>query len=740
MDDYIEKLNEQQKKAVLADDGPILILAGAGSGKTSVLTSRIAYLVREKGVYPSSILAITFTNKAAKEMKERVENLLNDMGMYFPWIGTFHAMCVKMLRMSCEVALNYNSSFVIYDSDDQKILIKDCIKELNINDKMYPPKMISHHISSAKNELISPKEFEEKYKGDFQMETISKIYNLYQKKLVSNNAMDFDDLIFNTVKMLETNKEVREFFQNKFRYVLIDEYQDTNTAQYKLAEIIAQKNNNIFVVGDDDQSIYGWRGANIQNILNFEYDFNGCKVIKLEQNYRSTSNILNAANHVIKNNANRKGKELWTDKGDGNKIKFYKAYNGPNEALFVATEIKKQVENDIDYDEIAVLYRTNAQSRDIEIALANKDIPFRVYGSLSFYSRKEVKDVLAYLKLILNHNDDLQFKRIINEPKRGIGKTTLQKIEQIVIEEDLSFYEVAKKAKDYYILHSPKEKLISFVNMIEQLTTFSMNNTLEELYEEVLNVTKIMEIYKNEGTIEGRSRVENIKELKSAVVSFEEDFIEENGQGPQLENFIASCTLATDQDNTKEQKQVTIMTLHAAKGLEFKMVFITGMEEGLFPSMQSYESETKLEEERRLCYVGITRAKEMLYLLNTKERTIYGKTQSYPDSRFLQEIPQQLMENNIKRKAFTNNSFAAYKGNTGISIKRGGKAIEIAGFKAVKGEAIDVIKGDRVLHKKFGEGTIKKVTGKGDEQVIEVDFDMAGFKRLMAAYTKLKKL
>jgi len=740
MDNYIEKLNEQQKKAVLAEDGPILILAGAGSGKTSVLTSRIAYLVREKGVYSSSILAITFTNKAAKEMKARVEKLLDDMGIYFPWIGTFHSMCVKMLRMSCEVALNYTSSFVIYDSDDQKILIKDCIKELNINDKMYPPRMISHHISSAKNELISPKEFEGKYKDDFQMETISTIYSLYQKKLVSNNAMDFDDLIFNTVKMLETNKEVREFFQNKFRHVLIDEYQDTNTAQYKLAEIIAKKNNNIFVVGDDDQSIYGWRGANIQNILNFEYDFKGCEVIKLEQNYRSTSNILNAANHVIKNNTNRKGKELWTDKGDGNKIKFYKAYNGPNEALFVAAEIKKQVENNIDYDEIAVLYRTNAQSRDIEIALANKDIPFRVYGSLSFYSRKEVKDVLAYLKLILNHNDDLQFKRIINEPKRGIGKTTLQKIEQIVIDEGLSFYEVAKNAKDYYILHSPKEKLMSFVNMIEKLTTFSMNNTLEELYEEVLNVTKIMEIYKKEGTIESRSRIENIKELKSAVVSFEEDFIEENGQGPKLENFIASCTLATDQDNTKEQKQVTIMTLHAAKGLEFKMVFITGMEEGLFPSMQSYESETKLEEERRLCYVGITRAKEMLYLLNTKERTIYGKTQSYPDSRFLQEIPEQLMDNNIKRKAFANNSFAAYKGNTGISIKRGGKAIEIAGFKAVKGEALDVIKGDRVLHKKFGEGTIKKVTGKGDEQVIEVDFDMAGFKRLMASYTKLKKL
>jgi len=740
MDDYIEKLNEQQKKAVLAEDGPILILAGAGSGKTSVLTSRIAYLVREKGVYPSSILAITFTNKAAKEMKERVESLLDDMRMYFPWIGTFHSMCVKMLRTSCEMALNYNSNFVIYDSDDQKVLIKDCIKELNINDKMYPPRMISHHISNAKNELISPKEFEKKNKGDFQMETISKIYSLYQKKLVSNNAMDFDDLIFNTVKMLETNKEIREFFQNKFRYVLIDEYQDTNTAQYKLAEIIAKKNNNIFVVGDDDQSIYGWRGANIQNILNFEYDFKGCEVIKLEQNYRSTSNILNAANHVIKNNANRKGKELWTDKGSGNKIKFYKAYNGHNEAIFVASEIKKQIENGISYDEIAVLYRTNAQSRDFETVFANNSIPFRVYGSLSFYSRKEIKDILAYLKLILNHSDDLQFKRVINEPKRGIGKTTLQKIEQIAITEGLSFYDVAKNAKDYYILNSPKEKLIKFTNMIDKLTTFSKNNTLEELYEEVLNVTKIMEFYKNEGTIESRSRIENIKELKSAIVSFEEDFIEENGQNPLLEDFIASCTLATDQDNTVEQKQVTIMTLHAAKGLEFKMVFITGMEEGLFPSMQSYESETKLEEERRLCYVGITRAKEVLYLLNASERTIYGKTQRYPDSRFLQEIPLEFIDNKMIKDTSGINRFVAYKGNAGISIKRGGKPIEIAGFKAVKGEAIDVVKGDRVLHKKFGEGTIKNVVGKGDEKVIEVDFDMAGFKRLMAAYTKLKKL
>ncbi|MBN2852219.1 MAG: UvrD-helicase domain-containing protein [Clostridia bacterium] len=739
MENFIESLNENQKKAVLVEDGPVLVLAGAGSGKTRVLTSRIAYLVKEKNVYPSSILAITFTNKAAKEMRTRVESLL-DNRMYFNWIGTFHAMCVKMLRMFCDVALQYDKNFVIYDTDDQKILMKDCLSELNLTDKTYPARMVINIISNAKNELISPKEFEEKNKGDFHMKKIAEIYTIYQKRLLANNAMDFDDLIFNTVKMLEQNEEVRSYFQNQFRYVLIDEYQDTNTSQYRLAEILARKYNNIFVVGDDDQAIYGWRGANIQNILNFEHDFKGCKTIKLERNYRSTSMILDAANAVIKNNTGRKGKELWTEKKSGDKIKFYKAYNGANEALYVSVQIEKLHEEGYAYNDMAVLYRTNAQSRDIELALTKKNIPYRVFGSLSFYSRKEVKDVLAYLKLILNSKDDIQFKRVINEPKRGIGKTTLSKLEEISISENISIFEAAKFSGSYHQLGSATHKLEDFVKMIELLQVFASENTLESLYDKLMDETKIMDNYTIEGTIESRSRIENIKELKSAIVLFEEEYNEEFGVSPKLEDFIAVCTLSTDQDKKENQSEVTIMTLHAAKGLEFPVVFITGMEEGLFPGAMSYESQSKLEEERRLCYVGITRAKDLLYLLNAQERTIYGKTQNYPDSRFLKEIPEAYIDGEVKSEKSRKVIFESWGNTSDISIKRGGKSIDFAGFNKVNEEVIEALKGDRVLHKKFGEGTVYSVTGTGEDKVFEIDFDMAGRKRLMAAFAKLKKI
>lgn len=738
MEKIISQLNEKQKQAVLVDDGPVLILAGAGSGKTRVLVSRIAYLVKEKNIHPSSILAITFTNKAAKEMRTRAEQLM-DNRVYFPWIGTFHSMCVKMLRMHCEVTLGYTKNFIIYDSQDQKILIKDCLKELNIDEKFYSPKMIANHISSAKNELLTPKVFEEKYKTDFQMSTISKIYDYYQKKLIANNAMDFDDLIFNTVIMLQKNENVRYYFQNAFKYILIDEYQDTNTTQYKLAKILAEKHNNIFVVGDDDQSIYGWRGANIQNILNFEFDYKDCTIIKLERNYRSTSNILNAANSVIKNNTKRKGKELWTDKGNGDKIKYYKANNEYNEALFVATEIEKTIKKGYDYVDLAILYRTNAQSRVIEKVLLNKNIPYKIYGGLSFYARKEVKDVLAYLKLIINKNDDLQFKRIVNEPKRGIGKTTTNRMEEISFSKNISIYEVAKNASKFSELKSASGKLLKFVDMIEKIEKFSLSNSFEELYDKLLNETGIIDRYKIETSIENRSRIENIKELKSALVLFEIEYIEENGENPKLEDFIASVTLATDQDNTEKKTEVTIMTIHAAKGLEFPVVFITGMEEGLFPGQLSYESESKLEEERRLCYVGITRAMDKLYLLNAEERTIYGKTQHPIDSRFLSEIPNIYIETSIKKKKW-NNMYTPKKAVAPISISKGGKPIDIAGYKATKGVIIDVIVGDRVLHKKYGEGTILNVKGSEDDKMFEIDFDMAGKKRFMAAFTKLKKL
>ncbi|MCK5812211.1 MAG: UvrD-helicase domain-containing protein [Clostridiales bacterium] len=739
MEKYIKNLNEQQLKAVLAKDGPILVLAGAGSGKTRVLTSRIAYLVKEKKVHPASVLAITFTNKAAKEMRIRVEDLL-DNTMYFGWIGTFHSMCVKMLRQFCEQALPYNKQFMIYDSDDKKIVIKDCLKELDIDSKMYSPKMIAHHISSAKNELLTPKMYEKKHVADYQMSIISKIYTLYQHKLEENNAMDFDDLIFNTVLMLENNENIRNYFQQSFRYILIDEYQDTNEAQYRFAEILARKHNNIFVVGDDDQSIYGWRGANIKNILNFEHDFKGCQVVKLEQNYRSTSNILDAANAVIKHNVGRKGKNLWTDQGKGEKIHYQKAYNGVNEALIVATEIKKLCDKDFECNQIAVLYRTNAQSRSIELALSKSSIPYRVYGSLSFYSRKEVKDVLAYLKLILNEHDDLQFKRTINEPKRGIGKTTMTRVEQIAIVEGKSMYEIASLADKYSTLKTAANKLRQFIKMIEGLKATEKSGTLEELYDQVMTQTNILGNYNLVNTIESRSRIENIKELKSAIVNYVDEFYEENGQVAKLEDFLAACTLATDQDNKQQQKEVTIMTLHAAKGLEFSVVFITGLEEGLFPSMMSFESESKIEEERRLCYVGITRAKEKLYLLNASERTIYGKTQHYQDSRFLNEVPSNFINRNKKQKRSKKSVFSQTNKTTQISITRGGKAIDIAGYKAIQGEIIDVCVGDRILHKKYGEGTIEKVSGENNDKVYEIVFDMGDKKRFMAAFTKLKKI
>jgi len=739
MKEIIEQLNEKQKQAVLVKDGPVLILAGAGSGKTRVLTSRIAYLVKEKNIHPASILAITFTNKAAKEMRTRAEQLM-DNRVYFSWIGTFHSMCVRMLRMYCEITIGYNKNFVIYDSVDQKVLVKDCLKQLNIDEKIYPPKMITYNISQAKNELIDAKSFSKKYEDDYQMSEIAKVYTLYQEKLIANNAMDFDDLIFNTVKMLEKNENVRSYFQNSFKYILIDEYQDTNTTQYKLAKILANKHNNIFVVGDDDQSIYGWRGANIQNILNFEYDFKGCTTIKLERNYRSTSNILNAANAVIKNNINRKGKQLWTNKGDGEKIIYYKANNEYNEALFVATEIQKNIAKGREYEDLAILYRTNAQSRVIEKVLLSKNIPYRIYGGLSFYSRKEVKDVLAYFKLILNVNDNLQFKRIVNEPKRGIGKTTLNRLEEISFNKDNSMYEIAKSANAYQKLNSAKEKLIRFTNIIESLKEYALDHTLEQLYEKLMEETEIIGKYNLEATIESRSRIENIKELKSAIVLFEEDFIEENGENPKLEDFVASVTLATDQDNSEKQTEVTIMTLHAAKGLEFPVVFITGMEEGLFPGQMSYESKSKLEEERRLCYVGITRAKDKLYLLNAEQRTIYGKTQSLESSTFLKEIPTQYLDSTNNKKKPDKIQYNNKKNVMPISIQRGTKPINIAGFKATKGDVIDVIKGDRILHKKYGEGTISNVIGIGDDKMFEIDFDMVGKKRFMAAFTKLKKI
>ena len=738
MDFIIEKLNDMQKEAVLTGDGPVLILAGAGSGKTRVLTSRVAYLVMEKSVNPSSILAITFTNKAAREINNRVGKMMGG-GMWFPWIGTFHSMCLKMLRMYPE-SLGYRKGFAIYDTDDQKVLIKDCLNELDLDSKLLPPKMIINVISRSKDELIDEVDFSNKNSSDYRMSLVAKVYNVYQKHLVEYNAMDFGDLIFNAVKMLRENDNIRNYFQNAFKHILIDEYQDTNTAQYELAHILSEKHKNIFVVGDDDQSIYGWRGANINNILDFEEDYPGCMVIRLEQNYRSTKNILSAANEVIKNNDDRKGKTLWSDRSRGSKVNYYKATTDSMEAYFVANKILKGMEKGRDYADYAVFYRVNAQSRSIEQALRDKDIPYRVFGGISFYQRKEIKDVLAYLKLLLNVNDNIQLKRVINEPKRGIGKTTLHKMEEYAIDTGSSMYEVAKDADIYPGLHKAAVKLSGFVAMIEKLLTAAIEKSVSDLYDDVIQMTDILKQYELENTINSRSRIENIRELKSAIITKAEDYYESFGEELTLETFLESVTLSTDADNETEGTFVSIMTLHSAKGLEFPVVFMTGMEEGIFPSVQSL-GEGRLEEERRLCYVGITRAMDEVYIINTMQRTLYGRTQTYPESQFLREISPNLI-NYIngsgpsvrKTKTYNRESFG------GLRITKGGKPISIAGFTAEAGEAADVKIGQRVRHKKFGDGTVTNTEGSGSDKMIEVAFDMAGKKRLMASFAKLKIL
>jgi len=736
MDFITGKLNDRQKEAVLTGDGPVLVLAGAGSGKTRVLTSRVAFLIMEKGVHPSSILAITFTNKAAREINNRVGKMMGG-GMWFPWIGTFHSMCLKMLRMYPE-ALGYRNGFAIYDQDDQKILVKDCIKELDYDVKLLKPKMIIQHISRSKDELIDAAEFNEKNSSDYKMSLVGKVYELYQKRMVENNAMDFGDLIANAVKMLRENKNIRNYFQNAFRHILIDEYQDTNTAQYELAYILSEKHGNIFVVGDDDQSIYGWRGANIQNILGFESDYPGCMVVRLEQNYRSTSNILSAANDVIKNNTGRKGKTLWSDKGKGSKINYYKAATDSMEAYYIASRIIAGIEDGRDYEDYAIFYRVNAQSRSIEQALRDKNIPYRIYGGVSFYQRKEIKDVLSYLKLLANPNDNIQLKRVINEPKRGIGKTTLAKVEECAIDSVSSMYDVVRDSGEYPNLNKIAAKLTVFVEMFENLRKSAAEKSVVDLYDDVIEYSDILRQYQIENSIISRSRIENIKELKSAIITKAEEHYESFGEDLKLETFLESVTLATDADDETEGTHVSIMTLHSAKGLEFPVVFMIGMEEGIFPSVQSF-TEGRVEEERRLCYVGITRAMDEVYLLNTMQRTLYGRTQSFPESQFLREINPALINYLSGKSPSRRKSFNQPKESFGgMSITRGGKPISIAGFSANAGEAANVNTGQRVRHKKFGDGTVTNTEGSGSDKMIEVSFDMAGKKRLMASFAKLK--
>lgn len=738
MNNMLDKLNERQKEAVLATEGPVLVLAGAGSGKTTVLVNRIAYMISQKHIRPWNILAITFTNKAAREMKDRIERLLGDTAKDM-WIGTFHSVCVRILR-SCIDLLGYSRDFVIYDTADTKTVMKECLRELDIDEKSFPVRNVLSIISNAKNDLMDAATFENVYKSDYRMSIIAKIYYRYQTKLRKNNAVDFDDIILNTVKILSENPDVLSKYQDKFQYILVDEYQDTNNSQYLLINLLAQANRNLCVVGDDDQSIYKFRGANIGNILNFEDDYSDVQKITLDQNYRSTQNILDAANSVISNNKGRMGKSLWTSNGDGNKVFVYTGTNEYDEARYIARQIKKHFDEQGSFSDCAILYRTNAQSRVIEEMLMRESVPYKVLSGLRFYDRKEIKDIIAYLRVVYNPNDDVSLARIINEPKRKIGNATLEKARNIAREKETSLYDVISNADDYPEFKTAIKKLLSFSEIIQSLIKLKDTVTIEELTGRILNDTGYMPALVMEDTTESKTRIENLGEFISVITEFEKN--EETGN--TLGEFLENISLVSDIDGYDENEDsAVLMTIHSAKGLEFPIVFLSGLEEGLFPGMRSMESDDDIEEERRLCYVAITRAKEQLYITKTISRTIHGKTMPTTASRFFKEIPVEYLEDKttlqpkvakvmqdlgVRNAAAPKKEVYMTKG-FGSSVKSSGST-DYSKFKA----------GDTVEHRTFGRGEILKATPCGNDCILEIQFESIGFKRLMAAFAKVKKI
>lgn len=738
MNNMLDKLNERQKEAVLATEGPVLVLAGAGSGKTTVLVNRIAYMISEKHIRPWNILAITFTNKAAREMKDRIERLLGDTAKDM-WIGTFHSVCVRILR-SCIDLLGYSRDFVIYDTADTKTVMKECLRELDIDEKSFPVRNVLSIISNAKNDLMDAATFENVYKSDYRMSIIAKIYYRYQTKLRKNNAVDFDDIILNTVKILSENPDVLSKYQDKFQYILVDEYQDTNNSQYLLINLLAQANRNLCVVGDDDQSIYKFRGANIGNILNFEDDYSDVQKITLDQNYRSTQNILDAANSVISNNKGRMGKSLWTSNGDGNKVFVYTGTNEYDEARYIARQIKKHFDEQGSFSDCAILYRTNAQSRVIEEMLMRESVPYKVLSGLRFYDRKEIKDIIAYLRVVYNPNDDVSLARIINEPKRKIGNATLEKARNIAREKETSLYDVISHADDYPEFKTAIKKLLGFSEIIQSLIKLKDTVTIEDLTGRILNDTGYMPALVMEDTTESKTRIENLGEFISVITEFEKN--EETGN--TLGEFLENISLVSDIDGYDENEDsAVLMTIHSAKGLEFPIVFLSGLEEGLFPGMRSMESDDDIEEERRLCYVAITRAKEQLYITKTISRTIHGKTMPTTASRFFKEIPVEYLEDKttlqpkvakVMQDLGVRNAPAPKKEvymtkGFGSSVKSSGST-DYSKFKA----------GDAVEHRTFGRGEILKATPCGNDCILEIQFESIGFKRLMAAFAKVKKI
>lgn len=742
--DALDTLNPMQREAAVHTEGPLLILAGAGSGKTRVLTHRIAYLMEEKGVNPWNILAITFTNKAASEMRERV-NKIAGMGAESVWVSTFHSACVRILRRHIEV-LGFNSNFTIYDADDQKTVMKEIFRKFDINTKIYKERAVLADISHAKDELITPEEMELNAGGDPDARKIAGMYKEYQSILRGNNALDFDDLIVKTVELFQHNPDILDYYQERFKYIMVDEYQDTNTAQFKFISLLASKYENLCVVGDDDQSIYKFRGANIGNILGFEHVFPDAKVIRLEQNYRSTKNILNAANAVIANNTSRKSKTLWTENSEGERIHFRQFMNGYEEAEYVVGEISRaHRENGAKYKDCAVLYRTNAQSRLFEEKCLLANIPYKIVGGVNFYARKEIKDLLCYLKTIDNSRDDLAVRRIINVPKRGIGATTLGRIQDYADKMSVSFYDALRVAEEVPSIGRSLSKIDGFVTFIQSLKSKAESYTVRELLEEVIELTGYVAELQAEDTDESKARIENIDELISKTESYQEA-MEEQGQTATLSGFLEEIALIADIDSVDpDQDYVLLMTLHSAKGLEFPRVFLAGMEDGMFPSYMSIISDDRsdLEEERRLCYVGITRAMEDLTLTSVRQRMLRGEVQYNKVSRFVREIPRELVDlgqEAQEKKKKIEEMIQADRNLAKMKMAFETKTFKPREFKVTKAAALDYEVGDTVRHIKFGVGIVKDIVDGGRDYEVTVDFDKVGIKKMFAGFAKLKKL
>ena len=735
----LELLNREQQEAVLHVDGPLLILAGAGSGKTRVLTYRIAHLIDECGVNPWNILAITFTNKAAGEMRERVDKIVG-YGSESIWVSTFHSTCVRILRRYID-RLGYDTNFTIYDTEDQKTVMKSVCQKLQLDSKLYKERMLLNVISHAKDEYISPNEFLLEAKGDFRQEKIAQAYVEYQKELKQNNALDFDDLLVKTVELFQSCPDVLEYYQNRFRYIMVDEYQDTNTVQFKFISTLARQYRNLCVVGDDDQSIYKFRGANIRNILDFEKVFPDAKVVKLEQNYRSTQNILNAANGVIANNRGRKEKALWTENEQGEPILFQQFQNGYEEAEYVSGEISKKVrKGEAEYQDFAVLYRTNAQSRLFEEKFLYANIPYKIVGGVNFYSRKEIKDILAYLKTIDNGKDDLAVRRIINVPKRGIGNVTLAKVQAYADSRDISFFEALEEAGEIPGLGKAALKIQPFVHLIHEMRLSLADMSIQDLIQAILDKTGYAEDLKNEDTDESEARLENIDEFINKAVTYEE-----GAEEPNLSGFLEEVALVADIDSVEDgDNRVLLMTLHSAKGLEFPYVYLAGMEDGLFPSYMSIAADDpteEIEEERRLCYVGITRAMKELTITCARCRMVRGETQYNNVSRFVREIPSELLARKSvmprepkKLEVPQNTSYQKAK-----EVFRT-KTFDPQQFKVVKADKLDYTVGDQVSHVKFGKGTVLEITEGGRDYEVKVDFERFGVKKMFASFAKLKKV